>query len=77
MTTESTITKQTRLHDLGGVREGLRVFLKLMNQGFEFHKDPRGDALLLSIEKYMLIIEREIRILESSEEITSRIKTRQ
>jgi hypothetical protein len=76
MTAESSITKETRLHDLRGMREGLRIFSKLMHQGFEFHKDPRGEALLHSMEKYLSTLEREIRILEAFEERTICTKTR-
>jgi hypothetical protein len=68
MPNQSLITKETRLHDLRSTREGLKIFSKLMAQGFEFHKDPRGECLLKSMEKYIATLEREIKILEHTKD---------
>jgi hypothetical protein len=54
-----------RIHDLRNARDGLKTLLGLMQKGFPFHSDPRGQALLQSMEKYIAVVAQEVEELES------------
>lgn len=61
------IPMSKRVHDLRNARDGLKTLQSLMEKGFSFHTDPRGEALLASMTKYIETVAKEVEELEKAQ----------